>query len=287
MSTMHSRLKTALPIVLALVAFTPLIASAHEPRLVESHQTAVTSPNISKAYYGKLTGVPDIFTIDATAPFDLYVNILVPYIAGQTKDVSATVFKDGAPLTTLDGPTFNWTKMFEPFGHDMYWQGPEFRQAQAAAGIYTITVSSPNNDSKYVVAVGETENFDFKETMNAITLVPQLKAHFFNESPISFILSPFGIGLIIVMYVLGALVVLVYRYVQRQFAKTQTRTVSRNIGASDRLIRLTIAAALLLWAITTTWSPFLLFLSGFAFFEGIFSWCGLYAALGRNTCPVG
>jgi len=41
-----------------------------------------------------------------------------------------------------------------------------------------------------------------------------------------------------------------------------------------------------LWAITTTWSPILIFFSGFAFFEAIFSWCGFYAAMGKNTCPV-
>ena len=41
-----------------------------------------------------------------------------------------------------------------------------------------------------------------------------------------------------------------------------------------------------LLAITTTWSPILIFFSGFALFEAIFSWCGFYAAMGKNTCPV-
>jgi TM2 domain-containing membrane protein YozV len=65
-----------------------------------------------------------------------------------------------------------------------------------------------------------------------------------------------------------------------------SRRVAKNIGKSDRLLRAVIGAGLLLWAITTTWSPILIFFSGFAFFEAIFSWCGFYAAMGKNTCPV-
>lgn len=178
-------------------------ASAHQPRIVEGRQTIVVDPEISKAYYGQLTGVPDVYTIQANVPFNLYVNILVHDIALQKKDVSATIVKDGTPLATLDGARFSWTKMFEPFGYSTYWTGPEYK-AKAEAGTYVITVTSSNNDSKYSLAIGEAENFDFKETMNALTLVPQLKKTFFNESPISFILSPFGWGLILVLYVLAS-----------------------------------------------------------------------------------
>jgi Na+-transporting NADH:ubiquinone oxidoreductase subunit NqrB len=64
------------------------------------------------------------------------------------------------------------------------------------------------------------------------------------------------------------------------------RGVSKNSGTGDRLLRLLIGAALLVWAITTDWSPILIFFSGFAIFEAVFSWCGFYAALGKSTCPV-
>jgi hypothetical protein len=30
----------------------------------------------------------------------------------------------------------------------------------------------------------------------------------------------------------------------------------------------------------------LIFFSGFALFEALFSWCGFYAALGKSTCPI-
>ena len=226
-----------------------------------------------------------MYTIQSDIPFNLYVNILVPDIYGQKKDVSATILKDGKPYVTLDGTQFDWKKMFEPFGYDNYWTGPEYK-AVAEAGTYVVTITSGNNDSKYSLAIGEIENFDFKEIMNALTLVPRLKSVFFNESPISFILSPFGWGIILMLYMLAGLFGLVYRFALKRFAKNTVRGTNKNIGTADRLIRFVIGVILLVWAITTTWSLILIFLSGFAIFEAIFSWCGLYAALGKNTCPV-
>lgn len=267
-----------------MIAIVPGFVSAHQPRLVESRNTAVTDPEISKAYYGQLTGVPDIYTIISPTPFKLYVNVLVPDIENQQKDVSVSIQKDGELVTVLDGTAFVWTKMFEPFGYDSYWTGPEY-STTANAGTYSITVTSLNNDSKYSLAIGEAENFDAAEIVNALTLIPQLKRNFFNESPSSFILSPFGWGLIVVLYILAFIFGFTYRFVLQKFAKKSTLGVNQNIGTNDRLLRILIGVALLVLAITTSWSPFLIFFSGFAVFEGIFSWCGLYATLGKNTCP--
>ena len=280
-----SVIKKIFPFLLLFVILLPGSVSAHQPRIVESRQTVVVEPAISKAYYGKLTGVPDVYTIQSSIPFDLYVNVLVPDIAGQTKDVSANITKDGKPFAVLDGTHFDWKPMFEPFGYDKYFAGPEYK-TKAESGTYVITVTSSNNDSKYSLAVGEAENFNFKEIMNALTVIPQLKSNFFNESPANFIFSYFGWGLILMLYVLADLFGIVYRYLLKKISKNTVRGVSKNIGTSDRLIRFFIGVALLLWAITTTWSPFLILCSGFAIFEAIFSWCGFYAAIGKSTCPI-
>lgn len=273
-------------IFLSIFACVPMVASAHQPRIVESTQTEVIEPAISKAYYGELKGTPDIFTIYSSTTFPLYVNVLVPDIPRQQKDIVATITKDGQTITTLDGTQFTWKTMFESFGYDNYFQGPEYK-ASAEAGAYVITVTSKNNDSKYSLAVGEAENFDYKEIKNALTLVPKLKRDFFEESPISFIRSPFGWGMILVLYALATAFGFAYRFLLNKFAKqSSVRAVSRNIGAPDRLLRFTIGIGLLLLAITTTWSPVLIFISGFALFEALFSWCGFYAAIGRSTCPI-
>lgn len=278
--------KKIFPIILFVLAvLVPSQTFAHQPLIVTSREIIVVDPEISKAYYGQLTGVADVYTIESGAPFTLYVNILVPDIAGQKKDVSATISKDGQSLAELLGEQFQWKQMFEPFGYDSYWTGPEYK-APVSAGTYVITIRSRNNDSKYSLAVGEVEVFDYNEIKNSLTVIPELKRSFFNESPISFICSPFGWGLILILYLLAGIVGLLYRYVLKRMSKNRVRRSSKNIGTPDRVIRFAIGIALLLWAITTTWSVLLIFLSGFTLFEAFFSWCGLYAALGKNTCPT-
>ena len=262
-------MKKSILVLLTLVLL-PVAVFAHQPRIVNSETTQVVDPEISKAYYSTLTGSPHIYTIDSKEAFDLYVGILVPDIAGQKKDVLVDIILDqrgteasGAWVMPLGDANFQWKKMFEPFGHDRYWQGPEYKN-RVGAGKYEIRVSSPNNDSKYALAIGEIEAFDMKEGLNTIKLIPQLKKDFFNESPVNFIFSPFGWGLIVIMYILAFIVGFIYRAILKKFAKSSPRGVAKNIGKPDRLLRLAIGVGLLVWAITTTWSPILIFFSGFA-----------------------
>ena len=274
--------------VLLILALLPITASAHQPRIVTQGPVMVTDPEVSKAYYGKLTGEPIVYRIVSDKPFALYVGVLVPDIAGHKKDISAVIIKDNntvMPLAVLDGTNFEWEKFFEEFGHDTYWQGPEYKNT-VDAGSYEIRVSSSNNDSKYSLAIGEIEDFDFKESMNAFTLIPEIKRDFFNKSPAEFIFSPLGWGFILVMFFLSFVFGFVYRFLLRRFAKNTVRTGKKNIGIKGRLIRFFIGIILFIWAITTTWSPILLFFAGFTFFEALFSWCGFYAAIGKNSCPV-
>lgn len=272
---------------LFLYIFIPAAAFAHQPRVVNSDFVNVVAPEVSKAYYGQLSGQSQIFQILADKSFSLYVNILVPDIAGQKKDVSAGIYKDGdaKPLAVLGGINSEWKKFYEPFGRDTYWQGSEYK-VSAAAGKYEIRVFSVNNDSKYALAIGERELFDLKESVNAVSLIPKLKRVFFNESPARFILSPFGIGYVVVLFALSFIFGFVYRLILKRFATGTVRGLHKNIGFKDRWLRFAFAVGLLLLAITTSWNPIILFASGFCFFEAIFSWCGFYAAIGKNSCPI-
>ena len=176
-------------------------ALAHQPEITESRLTEVLAPEISKAYYGELKGEPDVYVIKIDKSFDLYVNVLVPDITNQKRDVSAVVIKNSnadQPLAVLDGSNFIWTKFYEPFGADTNWRGPEYK-ARGDAGTYEIRVWSSNNDSKYSLAIGEIKSFGISEVVSTLNTVPNLKKNFFNESPISFIASPIGIGFIIVI----------------------------------------------------------------------------------------
>jgi hypothetical protein len=280
-------------LALGVLLLLPFIVLAHQPRITESRLTEVSDPEISKAYYGTLSGEPDVYVIEASEAFGLYVGILVPDTRNPKKDVTARVMKDDEVLTVIGGEDAEWKAFFEPFGQSTYWDGGEYK-ARAEAGSYSVVVTSTNNDSKYSLAIGEIEAFDGREGMNALNLIPELKRDFFEESPISFIKSPFGWGLIVVMYLLAGIIGFALKYVFKKIPHSKPITVSlsnpssttHNIGRNDRLLRLAIGVALLLWAITTTWSPVLIFLSGFALFESIFSWCAVYQLVGKNTCEI-
>ena len=180
-------------LLLAVFVFLPAIASAHQPRITESRLTEVPSPEVSKAYYAKLTGEPDVYVINTNEPIDLYVGILVPDIEGQSKDVSAAIIRNGdieKPLAVLDGINFKWSKFFEEFGRDTYWKGPEYK-ARVGAGTYEIRVWSSNNDSLYSLAVGQIESFNPSEIISAYTTIPQIKNFFFNKPAYTAFLTPF------------------------------------------------------------------------------------------------
>jgi hypothetical protein len=155
------------------------------------------------------------------------------------------------------------------------------------SGTYDIIVTSANNDSSYSLAIGQIESFDAKEWLNALHLIPRIKREFFNKSPLDFIFSPMGWGTILVMFMLSFLFWLGYRFALRLLPHSVSATkVHKNIWLADRIVRALIGLALVLRAITTTRSLWLLFIAGFCFFEAIFSRCALYSAIGKSSCPI-
>jgi hypothetical protein len=80
-----NKIYKGIPLTILALFLLPSLALAHQPRITEDRLTQVPNPEISKAYYGKLTGEPDVYVINANESFDLYVNVLVPDIAGQKK----------------------------------------------------------------------------------------------------------------------------------------------------------------------------------------------------------
>lgn len=59
----------------------------------------------------------------------------------------------------------------------------------------------------------------------------------------------------------------------------------KNIGTTDRLIRLAIAVGLLLFAWwQSSWIA--LAFAIFTFYEALAGWCVMYQLLGKNSCPI-
>lgn len=288
--------------VCSLFTFPRPLIYAHQPRIVENDQTQINNPEVSQAFYGELKGTPAEFRIESKKDFKLYVGLLVPDIPNIKKDISAEIYrvKDGKTesIAVLDGSNFTWTPYYEEFARDNYFWGPEYKAddsirgkeligRKVPAGEYRIKVFSSSNIGKYTLVTGFLEAFPFSEILNAMVVVPRLKAQFFSYPLSKLLISPYVIGYVIGIYVLAFIFGFIYRYIVKKFAKKSLPgKIVRNIGKSDRLLRAGIGIGLFLWVVTTSWSPITLFISGFCLFEAIFSWCAFYQALGKNTCPI-
>jgi hypothetical protein len=175
--------------VIAILSLAFLLAGtalAHQPRLVDDRPSIeVRNPEISQAFYARLAGNPQSYYIRSDVPLRLYVNLLVPDIAGIDTDYEAVVSRETGSgeevLARLDGKAYEWRPFFEPFGGDHYLLGPEYDE-QAPAGTYIVTVSSPDCAGKYALAIGKIEKFPPKEMARTIVALPQLKKYF-GKSP--------------------------------------------------------------------------------------------------------
>ena len=298
---MKTVIKNLLIIPFALFLFIPGKAFAHQPRIVKENFVEITNPEVSQAFYGELRGAQVEYRINSKQDFNLYAGILVPDIPNVRKDISAEIYrvKDGGKETfaILDGSQFEWTPFYEKFAKDNYYWGPEYKaddsQKEVAlkgrlvpGGDYHIKVFSPTNQGKYTLVVGYLGEFPLKEIINSMTTVPQIKLKFFGEPLSKILISPFVWGSILVFYLFAFMFGFLLRIILKKIAKNSSLGLGKNIGKLDRLFRVAIGAGLLVWAITTAWNPILLFLSGFALFEAIFSWCLFYALLGKKACPL-
>ena len=249
----------------------PLGVFAHQPRLVDTEKIHVTKPEVSKAYYAKLSGKPHTYFISVNSAIDLYVNVLFPYNEGPKKNITVDVFRDDQSIGRLSSGEVVWKKFFEPFGQSMYWQGPELKK-NVDAGKYEILVQSKEKNLRYVLAIGETEVWNGIDSINAILLIPELKRNFFEESPISFILSPLGYGYILLLQLLALIVGwVILRILKISGIQTQTNYILK-FAKTNICIGVVFWVSLLFLAVTTTWHPLLILMSGFALFMTIISW---------------
>jgi hypothetical protein len=240
-------------------------ALAHQPVLVGSATTEVVEPEISKAYYGVLSGAAHAYVIDSDIEFDLYVGILVPDGASPERDVMAEIYRGEELMERIGGAGAAWVSFYEPFGQNTYWDGGEYR-LRAAPGVYTIRVSSPDNAGKYSLAIGEIEYFDLEDRANALAVLPGIQREFFGVSAVELVGTRYGLLNLLVIYGAALLAALLYGLVLRRRPVRPIAWIPRPIGTR---IRVAAAVALFGLAVTTSWSPLLLFVSGFLLFDAL------------------
>ena len=160
---------------------------AHQPKLINYSPTidnphAVIFPEISKAYYSKLTGQPHYYVINSEDDFLFYTSILSPKINEEPSRFSLEVLDgDQNIVYKVDGSNFEWTAWYEPYARDWYWKGPEIgvesgKEFQTSftidAGTYYIKVFNENNIGHYSLAVGEAEFFGSNLWEQILTWTP-------------------------------------------------------------------------------------------------------------------
>ncbi|MDD4900526.1 MAG: hypothetical protein PHS62_00230 [Patescibacteria group bacterium] len=162
-------------------------AGAHQPRYITGDQLVVIkNPRVSQAFYGELKGQPAFYVIDLKEAQELYWQILVPALPNIGKDKTVAIEyapelgQAAAVFATLNPEAAAWTAFYEEYAGDDYWQGPWVKKF-GEAGYYFIKVSSPDNLGKYVLVVGEKEEFPILEMAKALITIPRLKTKFFNK----------------------------------------------------------------------------------------------------------
>lgn len=164
-------------IIRNLILFLFLISTttfAHQPKLINyspsiDNPHEVIFPEISKAYYSKLTGQPHYYVIRSKEDFLFYTSILTPKVSEYYKWFSLEVLDENKNLIyRADGSKFDWSPWYEPYARDWYWKGPEIgidtgKEFQTSfvisSGTYFIKIFNEDNIGNYSLAVGEAEFF--------------------------------------------------------------------------------------------------------------------------------
>ncbi|MBU1613053.1 hypothetical protein KKC87_01310, partial [Patescibacteria group bacterium] len=171
-------------------------AEAHKPVIVRGDNVQIENPEISRAFYDSLPHGPRVYEIYSDKDFVLYANLLVPENSNKDGRYSADIFRvteNGyEPIGRLGESSIDWKEFYEEYGGDYYLKGPEFKQS-VLAGRYEIIVHSYTNLGKYVLAVGEKEQFSPLDWFKSLYILPILKISFFKVSIFTLFKSKIGL----------------------------------------------------------------------------------------------
>tara|TARA_Y100000590_G_scaffold464279_1_gene633339 strand:- start:392 stop:1087 length:696 start_codon:yes stop_codon:yes gene_type:complete len=178
-------------LIVLIIFFFTFSLNAHQPKLInyspsKENPHLVIDPEISKAYYGKLTGEPHYYQIQSDEKFLFYSGILSPKINDEYTWLSIDVLDNSNNIIyQAIGSDFKWQAWYEPYARDWYWKGPEIggkinldtgfkRSFEMQAGKYLIKIYNNNNIGHYSLAVGEAEFFGANTWEKILTWTPIL-----------------------------------------------------------------------------------------------------------------
>lgn len=211
---------------LFLILFLPLNVFAHQPRIVEGGQLVeIKNPDIPQAFYGELNGIPQSFKMNLAEDREVYLGILVPDLPDIDKDilVEITSPSDRYFYYFLDGSLYEWDRYYEELTGDYYHKGPEAKIA-LKQGEYSIKVFSFSSTGKYVLTVGEKEEFSLTEVFKTLLILPSIKTNFFEKSVFTIFLNRIGLYFLLSVVIISILVItfivfLIIRYKRKKAEK--------------------------------------------------------------------
>lgn len=190
--------------------------SAHQPRIVSGPEiTEIKNPEVSQAFYGELKGSAEFFKIDLEEGQEIYFGILVPDLSDSQKNFSLEISSDRGFSYFLEGLEYQWKYFYEEFAGDSYFQGPE-QKIGLDRGVYLIKVFNPENRGKYVLVVGQKEEFPLPEILNTIKVLPRLKKDFFRKSVFISFFNRIGLFIFGPVFLLLVVVILIIVYTKKQ-----------------------------------------------------------------------
>jgi hypothetical protein len=206
-------------LVLLVPFFVPALVHAHVPVLVEQtslHDVyVIDDPTLSQAFYGTQNGFPHTYEIRTKEPFLLRAEVLIPDIDHATENVTGIIIKETGrqgrveEVARMLATDATWESFYEFWGGDSYRRGGVFER-EVPAGVYRIEVSTPDNESPYVLVVGTREEWGDLGYFDIVGRIADVKV-FFGKSKLRVIESPLVYIPLLIMACIGG----VYWYRRR------------------------------------------------------------------------
>lgn len=221
------RRRIAAILLMAAVFLCAASVQAHQLRLVEGAETPVKDPETAQIFYGVLKGTDQTYVIDSAQPFLLYAQLGMPDLAAEQPDVTAAIYTleetpeaDGKSLQVMSTVARlrvaeGARQYHEPLLGDNYLLGDEFRANQDGqpragvempAGKYYIKVyGAEASESKYALMLGTREDLSPSGLWTTLKNLPRIETEFWGKSPFAALLSPLGLGILLLFALLVGL----------------------------------------------------------------------------------
>lgn len=205
-------------VITACFLMVPSVIFAHQPNYENTNiLVEIKNPDISQAFYGELQGQPAVYKINTTEQLTLYTGLLVPDLKDSRVDFTLDIY-DSQNKLIKKLESSSWGKYFEEFARDDYLKGPDYK-AEVQAGNYTLVLLNPQNQGKYVLVVGEKENFSLLEMPKTFEQLIKVKVNTFNKPWYSAFINIFGGVIAGIVLAIVLLAVVLYKLIFKKTLK--------------------------------------------------------------------